>query len=473
MCHHALASAALAALGALGTACSSSSSAPHGERRTTTASASTTVVTSVPSGSAWTTYGGGVDRRSNAVGAPAPAATPARLWTSAVDGAVYGQPLVFDGLVLVGTEADTVYAFDAGTGAMRWSVHLGTPVPAGALQCGNITPVVGITSTMVLDPASGMLFASAAAEAGGAVHHVLAAVAVSTHSLAWSIDLDQPGWSAPAQLQRAGLALAGGHVLVGFGGNYGDCGRYNGWVLGVPETGSGPVLTYRVPSAREGAVWAPGGITVDRNGTVFVATGNGSAGPGDAFDHGNAVIRLGPTLAAIDYFAPEQWAQDSAADLDLGSTPPIALGDGRLFIVGKQATGYLLSAASLGGIGHPLAAIALCNSRGANAYDAPRLFVVCNDDGTVVRVAVGLGSTLTRSWTWHSPTGGAGSPTVAGGVVWSVDPGSSVLYGIDEQTGATRYSVRLDTGRPTNFAAVADVGGTLYVAGSGAVEALH
>jgi hypothetical protein len=48
-----------------------------------------------------------------------------------------------------------------------------------------------------------------------------------------------------------------------------------------------------------------------------------------------------------------------------------------------------------------------------------------------------------------------------------------VLYGVDEGTGATRYKVPLDTGPPTNFAAVAVAGGTLYAAGSTAVEALR
>lgn len=406
--------------------------------------------------------------------APAFAHTPAEVWTSPpLDGPVYGQPLVFAGHVLVGTENDTVYSLDAATGAVSWSVHLGTAVPSGDLPCGDISPTVGITSTMVVDPATAMVFASAAVVAKGTVHHVLSAISTTDHDVEWTVDLDQPGWSAPAQLQRVGLALAGGRVLVGFGGNDGDCGRYNGWVVGVDEFGSGPVVAYRVPAANQGAIWAPAGITVDPSGTVYVASGNGSAHPGQPFDHGNAVIALGPDLQELGYFAPAEWAQDNADDLDLGSTAPIALGDGRLFVVGKQAIAYLLDADDLGGIGHPLSSIGVCNSRGANAYASGAAYVVCSDDGTVDQVLIGPGNAMARGWTWRSPTGGAGSPTVAGGVVWSIDPGASTLYGIDQARGTTRYTVPLDTGPPTHFAAPAYADGLLVVAGSSAVEALR
>src|SRR5581483_2919492 len=155
----------------------------------------------------------------------------------------------------------------------------------------------------------------------------LVAVDLARHAEAWRRDLDQPGWDAAAQLQRAGLALDGDEVLVGFGGNYGACGRYTGWLLGVPVTGSGPLAAYRVPAAREGAIWAPPGPAVDAAGDVFVATGNGSAGPGQAFDHGNAVVELSPALVERQVFAPATWAADNSADADLGSTSPVLLAD--------------------------------------------------------------------------------------------------------------------------------------------------
>jgi hypothetical protein len=78
-----------------------------------------------------------------------------------------------------------------------------------------------------------------------------------------------------------------------------------------------------------------------------------------------------------------------------------------------------------------------------------------------------------RGWTWTSPTGGAGSPTVARGILWSVDRGAATLYGVDLSSGATRYRLRLGTGAPTNFVGVSAGEGLLVVAGSSAVAAFH
>ena len=79
-------------------------------------------------------------------GAAAPVSavrTAAPVWTSpAVDGQIYGEPLVYAGRVYVATENDTVYALSAATGAVVWSTHLGHPVPAASLPCGDITPTV-------------------------------------------------------------------------------------------------------------------------------------------------------------------------------------------------------------------------------------------------------------------------------------------------------------------------------------------
>ena len=446
---------------------SSTSGAPG----SSTSGSSTTTPTS---GASWLTYGGNFARTSLDSTDPAFGHRPTATWTSpALDGPVYGEPLIYKGQVFVATQNDTVYALSAANGALAWSDHLAAPVPAGALPCGDITPTVGITSTMVIDPASGRLFASAAVSSGSSVKHLVYAIDTATHRVVWSRDVDQPGWTASAELQRIGLALSAGNVIVGFGGNYGDCGTYHGWVVGVPESGTGALLTYRVPTGREGAIWAPAGATVDASGDIFVVSGNGDAAAGQPFDHGNAVIELSPTLAERQYFAPVNWAQDNADDGDLGSTAAILLDDSRMFIVGKQQTAYLLDASELGGIGGQVASIKVCNSRGGNAYQSPDAYVVCTSDGTIAQVRVGPGATLARGWTWTSPTGEAGSPTIAGGILWTIDIGSSQLYGVDTATGATRYTLALTTGTPQHFAAPSISGGLMVVAGASHVEAFR
>src|SRR5499427_5749070 len=78
--------------------------------------------------------------------------------TEAMDSDVYASPIVAGGLVLIATENDTVYAFDAASGHQRWSRHLGQPVDASALPCGNIRPVSGITGTPVADASGQALY---------------------------------------------------------------------------------------------------------------------------------------------------------------------------------------------------------------------------------------------------------------------------------------------------------------------------
>ena len=444
----------------------------HRAPATTTAPTSTAVSspapTSPPAAAEWTTYGGSNLRQSlDSTEAPLGHA-PARAWISPpLDGAVYGEPLIFGGQVLVATENDTVYALSAATGAVQWSLHLASAVRASSLPCGDIGPVVGVTSTMVVDPASRTLYVSAEIVTGG-VAHELYAVDLTTHTVRFSRDLDQPGWTATAQLQRAALALDGAEVLVAFGGLYGDCGTYNGWVMGVPAGGTGPVAHYRVPAEREGAVWEPAGPSVDASGQVFIATGNGSSDT--TYDHGNSVIELSPALAELAHFADPSWATDNDTDADLGSTSPVLLGDGRLFQVGKQATGYLLHNAALG---TAAASSALCNSRGATAYQAPNLYVVCTDAHQIVQLRVGPGDALQKGNTWTSPTGGAGSPTIARGVLWTLDPGRDVLYGLDPSTLAPHYSLPLSTGGLTHFSSPSAGEGLIVVAGTKQVEALH
>jgi outer membrane protein assembly factor BamB len=463
------------ALAVFATACGAAHNSASLPPSSSTTRTSTPSPTTTPAPTAqWTTYGGSFSRTSFAASYPTVTTAPASTWTSpSLDGSVFGEPLIFDGQVLVATENDTVYDLSAATGKVQWSDHLATPVPASALPCGNISPTVGITSTMVIDPGLDMIYASAETESNGVVGHAVFGIDMATHEVAWSRDVDQPGWAAAAHLQRIGLGLSDGHVLVGFGGNYGDCGRYNGWLVGVPETGTGALLAYKVPTAREGAIWAPAGVTVSAAGDVFVATGNGSARAGQPFDHGDAVIKLSPTLTELSYFAPSNWAQDNADDGDLGSTSPVLLDNGQLFDVGKETTAYLLDGASLGGIGGQLASLDVCDSQGGNAYQAPNAYVVCPDAGEIAQVRIGSGNSLARGWTWRSPTGGASSPTIAGGVVWSIDLSASTLYGIDESTGATLYALSLDVGTPEHFAAPSAAGGTIVVAGSRAVQAFR
>jgi glucose dehydrogenase len=73
-----------------------------------------------------------------------------QIFKTAVNGQVYGQPLVIGNTLVVATEKDWVYGLNATTGAVLWKTSLGTPYHI--TTCSNLTPNIGVTSTGVYDP---------------------------------------------------------------------------------------------------------------------------------------------------------------------------------------------------------------------------------------------------------------------------------------------------------------------------------
>jgi len=133
-------------------------------------------------------------------------------------------------------------------------------------------------------------------------------------------------------------------VYVAFGGFFGDCGPYRGSIVGIPASGAGALVSYVVPAAREGGIWAAGGPVIGPGGTIYVSVGNGAA-TAAPFDGGDSVTALTPGLRRTGIFAPRSWAADNAGDLDLGSATPALLSPGRLLADGKNGNAYLLNPA--------------------------------------------------------------------------------------------------------------------------------
>jgi outer membrane protein assembly factor BamB len=381
-----------------------------------------------------------------------------RSWSAGLDGKVYAEPLVAGGLVVAATENDSVYGLEAGSGRVRWRTHLGTPVDGGDLPCGNIDPS-GITGTPAIDARAGVVYVVGFL---APAHHVLAALRLGDGGRLWTRDIDPPGADPEVHQQRAALAVSGGRVYVAYGGLFGDCGDYHGWVLGAPAAGpSGSLGTYRVPTNREGGIWAPSGPAIDARGDLFVSTGNGEST--SSFDYGNAVIRLSPDLRPADYFAPRDFAALNAADLDLASVGPLPLPGGRLFAIGKSGVGYLLDTNRLGGIGGSVASRQVCSSAfGGAAYAHSLLYIPCTDGIVALRPA-------SRSFAvaWRGPGFRAGPPIVAGDLVWTVDLDGGRLVGLDARSGRSRASA--DIGDPPQFSTPSASGGSLYVSGGSSV----
>ena len=289
-----------------------------------------------------------------------------------IAGHVYAQPLYWHptgsgtGLLVVVTEDDTVYALDAASGKTVWRQALGNPAPRSALPCGNINPL-GITGTPVIDPRGEALYLDAVIlGASGAAEHAIFGLALRDGSVlpGWPVDVAAAlraqgiDFEARDQNERGALTVLGDTLYVPYGGHFGDCARYNGWVVGVTLDGAHRVTSWRT-AAQAGGIWAPAGISSDGN-ALYVATGNTM--DATQWSDGEAVIRLPPDLKFSgqprDYFAPADWRALDERDADLGGVAPVVFDAGGAPLVlslGKDGKAYLLDRRNLGGIGGALA----------------------------------------------------------------------------------------------------------------------
>jgi hypothetical protein len=303
--------------------------------------------------------------------------------------------------------------------------------------------------------------------------HELVGLDALTGKVELAQDVDPPGSAPPALLQRTGLALDAGRVVFGFGGNFGDCSTYHGWVVSVPEAG-GAAEDYAVDSGAgqsQGAIWMGGAApVVDSSGNIWVEAGNGSVtSPGAPYDHSDSVLELSPALALLQYFAPSSWATENARDLDLSTTPAL-LDDGEAVAAGKDGDAYLLDGAHLGGIGGEQTSMPQACSQeidGGAAVVGTTVYLPCLSGPVAVQVS---SNPAGLRLLWRATSGG-GPPIVAAGLIWSVGQ-NGTLYGISATTGAVVEHASI--GAPANHFPTPSVGnGVLLAAAATDVVAFH
>jgi outer membrane protein assembly factor BamB len=398
-----------------------------------------------------------------------------------VAGPVYAQPLYWrfpdsaKALLLVATEQNLIYALDAETGATVWKTSLGSPVPRSSLPCGNIDPL-GITGTPVIDERSQAIYLNAmvSARTGNTPKHLIFALSLKDGSIlsGWPIDVEAAlkangkTFNSSVQNQRGALTIVGDTAYVPYGGHFGDCGDYRGWVVAVSLPSPHAVRSWST-RARGGGVWAPGGVSADTR-SLYVATGN-TIGT-RTWSDGEAVIRLGLDLSFSskpkDFFAPPDWQELDAVDADLGGTNPLLVtlpGATPLELVlalGKDGKAYLLDRNNLGGIGGGVLVKKVSSDaiRTAPAYfsSTNEVFVAFQGTGidcptgtrgdlTALRIAAGSPPTL--SVAWCAAESGRGSPIVtttdgkANPIVWAIGAeGDNRLHGFRGDTGAVLFS---------------------------------
>jgi outer membrane protein assembly factor BamB len=431
-------------------------------------------------GSDWTTYH--ATAQASGVQATATRLRPSRkAWVSShLQGQLYGEPLVADGRVIAATENNNVYALSARTGRVLWSRQLGKPVPATDLPCGDISPTVGITGTPVIDSARHEIFVDtdtltkgpAASHGVEASHHLVGLDLFTGKVMLNQSAMPNAGEDQLAQLQRPGLALDQGHVIIAYGQNAGDCpgpnGPAHGYVVSIPETG-GSLHYFQIGRGRDrGAVWMGGSSpVVDPQGNVYVASGDGyNLGPGQRYDFSDAVLKLSPTAHLESNFHLKNWQELSGDDLDLGTGDP-SLVHGFVLQIGKTDTAYLLRQHHLGGTDGQVASMSVCsgNPDGGHAVKGSVVYIPCPNGVTAVEVS----ATGHMKQLWTANDGAGGPPIIADGLVWSVGSDEAV-HGLNPANG--HEVVSIPTGAAANHFPTPSVGdGLLLLPGNDQVFA--
>jgi len=289
-----------------------------------------------------------------------------------ISGNVYASPLFVEngvggkGTFYVATESNNVYALDEATGSVQWTtgpMTLGKAAQNTGAGCGNIGPI-GVTGTPAIDLGSRLIVFDAAKADGSnnIATHTVWALSIDDGSVKWSVDVSTLSangvtFSPQPQNERGAVLIVGGIAYVVFGGHYGDCGDYHGWVVGVPLSGTGAKAW--ATQVKGAGIWGPGGAASDGQ-SIYVTTGNGFDSSA-TWAESEGVFRLdpGPSYAgtAADYFAPSNWMSLDNGDVDISGSGPLvidapAITPSTLVLAqGKDGNLYLLDRTNLGGVG--------------------------------------------------------------------------------------------------------------------------
>ncbi len=305
-----------------------------------------------------------------------------------IDGQAYAQPLVLANVTIAGqthtvvytaTCHDSVYAFDADTGAPLWHDSFISPsagdnistVPNDVTRSGDINPEIGIVSTPVIDPKTGTLYVVAKTkETGrpdGKTHYVqkIHALDVATGAEKFSgpkviadtsFDNDKYDYNLEANPQtpsvsgtakdaidgkvyvnalrnnqRCSLTLYNGVVYVAWS-SHGDNQPYHGFLVGYDASTLAPVpgqVFCATPDGSEGGIWQSGaGPVIDPDGNLFVTIDNAGdscnanvkpGNLGESFVKFNIKAGLSATADGFDFFAPHDAQGLAAGDSGVGS----------------------------------------------------------------------------------------------------------------------------------------------------------
>ncbi len=330
-----------------------------------------------------------------------------KLFSVAVDGTTYAQPLYVPGLTMgdgqlhnvlfVATGKDSIYAFDAdsngGTNAKPlWQVTLldaahgaganATAIPWQDTQSPDVAPFIGITGTPTINPATNTLYVVGATKENGVYFSRLHAIniltgaeqanspVVVTATVAGTGAGSSGGkitFDPLSENQRTALNFYNGSVYFAFAA-HGDIGSWHGWLFAYNGTTLAQTAVFCfAPNGTGDGIWMAGaGMPIDDGapgGRMFAALANG---PVTKYPPFNANTGLGESIVdfslanggitATDAFTTFNYDTINTADLDLGSGGILMLPTQQgavprvLVQVGKEGRILVLNRDNLGGL---------------------------------------------------------------------------------------------------------------------------
>lgn len=317
-----------------------------------------------------------------------------KLFSQAVDGYVYAQPLYLPNVsiagavhnvVYVATEHDSVYAFDAdsNTGSNAsplWQVSFINPsqgittVSSNDVGCSDLVPEIGITSTPVIDSSSNTMYVVTKTKENGKFFQRLHALDITTGAEKFGgpviLKAAVPGtgdgsvngivhYDSLRQHQRAALLLQNGTIYIA-SASHCDIGPYHGWILTYNASTLAATAAYNsTANGGLGGFWAAGGgPAADSSSNAYFVTGNGTFDPSTGRDFGDSIQKFAAPashrLKVLDFFTPYNQDSLNQSDADLGSGGVTLLPDQTgahphlLVQAGKEGTIYLIDRDKMG-----------------------------------------------------------------------------------------------------------------------------
>ncbi len=310
-----------------------------------------------------------------------------------VDGKIEGSPLYAAGVTVAGglhnviyvaTMHNTVFAFDADTGAQLSTRQVDAPVTGydiGTIKPATIHHEWGIVSTPAIDRSTGTMYLVRWGYENGTSGPTFRLFGLDIKDLTKekfsskiidSYNVGGRGFDRYRQIQRAALTLAvkpdgSKAIVIAFTGQE-NVGGAAGWVVAFDTaklSGTEPPAVWcsnpgnsNGPGGGAGIWMANAAPAIDANGDIYVVTGNGPYAPSFGVDQlGESVVRLvwtpgsPATLAVADWFTPFVDADRDSdhQDQDLAAGGVLELPDENGLIVGgKDGVYYHVNRADMG-----------------------------------------------------------------------------------------------------------------------------